>query len=264
MNRHMKRIVVKVGTGNLINSEGHVDPAKVIDVSRQIAELIKQGYEIVLVSSGAIKAGKDRMTSLGLVPNLLKKEWAGVGARHLLNLWGNAFEPHGLEIAQVWLTYTNWTHPEEYRSIRTSILSYLAAQLIPLINENDVVSQREIELMEQGISENDRLARMVAEMIEADGVLLLTDIGGVYDKDPRADASARRYQVAGRDMLLGVSLSHEKSDHGTGGIGTKLREAFLCFDNGMKVAIAGLETDVVLKFASGQSVGTVIDETSVL
>lgn len=260
----MKRLVVKIGTGNLVNGGNVLDLAKAADISRQVAILMSQGVQVVLVSSGSIKAGRDRMSAMGQSPNLAKKEWAGVGTRHLLNLWGNAFEIHGFDVAQVWLTYTNWTHEQEYKSIKTSILSFLASDIIPLINENDVVSQREIELMEAGISENDRLARMVAEMIDADAVLFLTDIGGIYDRDPRIDASAKRYRVVGKEIYQTIGQPQSQSDHGTGGIGPKLREAFICFDKGMKVAIAGLEEDVLLNFASGKTAGTAIGEVSIL
>ncbi len=260
----MKKLVVKIGTGNLVNNANVLDGTKAADISRQVAILMSQGIEVVLVSSGSIKAGKDRLAMIGQSPVLAKKEWAGVGARHLLNLWGNAFDAHNLEIAQVWLTYTNWTHTEEYQSIRTSILSFLQSKIVPVVNENDVVSQREIKLMEEGISENDRLARMVAEMIEADAVLFLTDIGGVYDKDPRWDASAKRYRVVGREIFQNIGEIQSQSNHGTGGIGPKLREAFICFDKGMKVAISGTEKDALLNFASGREAGTGIGKISVL
>ncbi|MDB5204707.1 MAG: proB [Candidatus Taylorbacteria bacterium] len=253
----MKRVVVKIGTGNLV-SDGSLDASKASDIARQVAELISQGIEVALVSSGAIQAGRERLARIGQNPELAKKEWAGIGARHLLNLWGNSFENHGFDVAQIWLTYTNWVHKKEYESIRTSILSYFKSGIIPLVNENDVVSQREIESMEAGISENDRLARMVAEMIGADAILFLTDIGGVYDKDPRKDISAKRYQTVGRKTLKQIDVSESRSDHGTGGIGPKLEEAFVCFEKGMKVSIAGLEPDVLLRFAAGEDVGTMI------
>ena len=259
----MKRLIVKIGTGNLVNGNNVISQDRVTDICRQVATLASQGIEVVLVSSGSIKAGKDRMGTLRKSPNLAKKEWAGIGARHLLNLWGNSFESYGIEIAQVWLTYTNWTHKNEYQSIKTSILSFLQSNIIPLVNENDVVSDREIVLMDQGISENDRLARMVAEMIEADAVLFLTDIGGIYDKDPHNDSSAKKYKTVGKDMFQKIQNSNSKSDHGTGGVGTKLQEAFICFEKGMKVAIAGLEEDVILKFATGKQVGTSIGDVSV-
>lgn len=259
----MKKLIIKIGTGNLLDDNGVVSREKVVDICRQVAILMSQGIEVVLVSSGAVKIGKDRVSLMGQNPNLAKKEFAGVGARHLLNLWGDSFETHGLEVAQVWLTYANWTHKSEYKSIRMSILSFLQAGIIPLVNENDVVSDREIMLMDQGISENDRLARMVAEMVGADAVLFLTDIGGIYDKDPRSDSSAKKYKSISRNVFKKIPKSNNKSDYGTGGINTKLAEAFLCFDQGMRVAIAGLEEDVILRFASGCAVGTQIGEVSV-
>jgi len=258
----MKRLVIKIGTGNLVNGGNTLDSSRAEEVSRQVAALLSQGIEVILVSSGAIKAGKNRMTQMGQNPVLEKKEWAGIGARHLLNLWGDAFEIYGLDVAQVWLTYTNWLHQREYVSIKTSILSFLRSNIIPLVNENDVVSDREIVLMERGISENDRLARMIAEMVEADAILFLTDIGGVYDKDPRTNPSARKYQSVGKEIFRQIGGSESESPHGTGGIGPKLREAFICFEKGMKVAVAGLEENVILNFASGKMVGTMINEAS--
>ena len=260
----IKKLVVKVGTGNLLNKKGYISQTKVKDLCRQIAQLAKKGIQVVIVSSGAIKAGKDRMASLGKNPNLAKKEWAGIGARHLLNLWGKGFSLYKNEVAQVWLTYANWKHKNEYQSIKASILSYMQSGIIiPIVNENDVVSDREIKSMDKGISENDRLARMVAKMIKADAVLFLTDIGGIFDKDPK-DMSARKYKTVSKGVLKMIPKTDSKSAHGTGGVDTKLREAFKCFKKGMKVAIAGMEKDVLLKFSSGQCVGTLIGEKTVL
>jgi glutamate 5-kinase len=257
----MKRFVIKVGTDVLVSrTTGRLDGTNASIIASQIYTIVRGGNEVALVSSGAIKAGKDSMTAMGKCPNLSKKEWAGIGARHLLNIWGDAFAIHGIEVAQIWVTFANWSLKKEYLSIMSAASSYMSNCLVPIFNENDVVSDDEIVLMDQGISENDRLARMVADMIDANAVLFLTSVGGVYDTDPAVHASAKRLDVIRSDMSEVIPRSIAKSFNGSGGIDTKILEAFECSKRGRRVAIAGImEENVIERFAAGQRVGTTVE-----
>lgn len=261
------RLVVKFGTESLLGksgeTKGRLDQKIFCSVAGQVARLQNEGVDVAIVSSGAIKAGKERMSKLGINTNQLKlekKDLAGIGARHLLNRWGHAFGCFKIAVAQVWVTYGNWECGPERYSIRSSILRYFSNSIVPIINENDVVSDREIKLMERGISENDQLARMVAELIEVDAVLFLTDVGGVYEKDPKVDPHCGMYREINRETIIDCMFgsSHGKSLNGAGGMRAKLIEASNCFNAGMRVAIARMSENVITEFAEGKPVGTMI------
>ena len=254
----LRRLIVKCGTANLCNQFGQLDQGIFNDFARQLVELQNQGIEVMVVSSGAIKAGRESMENLGAnTIHLDKKDLAGIGARHLLNKWGDAFESYGKEVGQVWVTFGNWANEGERNSIQSSIFDYLSNGVIPVINENDVVSDREIRLMDKRISENDRLAKMVASLVGADAVLFLTEEGGIYEEDPKKNPKAGLYEevsVRAKPELIGISSG--TSGTGTGGMMTKWKEASRCVKKGMLVAIAGNEEDVILRFARGEPVGT--------
>lgn len=259
----IKRMVVKLGTANLCNNVGLLDSNIFNNIADQVIKLHKSSTEVIVVSSGAIKAGGERMKNMGLnTENLAKKEIAGIGARHLLNRWGNAFERHHREVGQVWVTFGNWSDEGEKRNIRSSILSYLINEIVPIVNEKDVVSDWEIKAMEQGISENDRLAQMISILIEADAILFLTNEGGIFEDDPKINPKARMYKEVdwqtNPEELIVIGKSGLVSSLGTGGIIAKLREASRCAEKGMQVAIAGKEKDVILRFAKGEYMGTKI------
>lgn len=259
----LRRLIVKFGTDNLCGLSGNLDQSIFDDFARQVAELQRRGIEVIIVSSGAIKAGRERikeMLNLGTeIARLDKKEVAGIGARHLLNKWGGAFENYGKEVGQVWITYGNWANEGERKSIQSSIFDYIKAGVIPILNENDVVSDREIKLMDKKISENDRLTEMIAEKAGADAVLFLTDEGGIYEEDPKINPRARLYEeVSSRVKPENIGISEDISEGGSGGMRAKLKEGSRCAKKGMVVAIAGGERDVILKFARGELVGTKI------
>jgi len=247
-------LIVKFGTKNL------ADFSRFVDYARQIKELIEDDEVwVVVVSSGAIFHGWNRMHELGIdSPFLGQEELAGIGSRHLLNAWGNAFAQHNREVAQVWVTHNNLSGNGEKESIRERIFNYLKAGVVPIVNENDVVSNKEIKWMRQGVSENDRLARRIAELLRVQEILFLTDVAGVYDDDPGLNRDARLYQVVTPEDVPFIALTVTTGVLGRGGMKSKLNEAIACFFAGMRVVIAGNEEDVILKFARRKSVGTTI------
>ncbi len=255
MERH-KRIVVKLGTSVLMAKGSVLDPWTFGQIAGQVAVLKRSGIETVIVSSGAIQAGREAMTRYGLGHGLEKKILAGIGSRHLINEWGRVFSRRHIEVAQILVTYANWECEKERESVRSAISEYLKLGIVPIINENDVVSQNEIGLMERGISENDRLARMVASLVEADGVLFLTETDGVLDGDPSDNGSKRIERIGCNDTFK----SFGNSSVGSGGMTVKVEEAALCRKEGARmVSIARLEKDTIVKFANGKPVGTRID-----
>lgn len=256
----LRRLIVKFGTTNLCNENGQLDQSIFDDFAQQVVKLQNKGIEVVIVSSGGIKAGRERAESLGLKNSYLdKKELAGIGARHLLNRWGDAFEIYKKEVSQVWVTYANWSNKGEKKSIKSSILNFFKAEVVTIVNELDVVSDLEIKSMEEGISENDRLAKMIAFLVDADAVLFLTDEGGIYEQDPQINPQAKLYKEISawtKPELIGFSSNTSK--YGTKGMRAKFEEAAQCAKKGMRVAIAGREKNVILKFARGEHIGTKI------
>ncbi|MFH1188310.1 MAG: hypothetical protein V1652_00500 [bacterium] len=258
--KHIGTLVVKFGTENFFGGDEHLDQGVFDHYARQIAELSNVGTRVVIVSSGSIKAGRERLSSLSISSDCFnKKEIAGIGNRHLLNKWGDSFSSYGKEIAQVWVTFANWQDDHERENIRTALDTYASHGIIPVVNENDVISDEEIRLMEEGISENDRLARMVAFLLKSDAVLFLTRVGGVYSGDPSQDKDARLYaEIDWREWRNDSSKIAGTSHNGSGGMRVKVHEATLCAQAGMRVAVAGGVPNVIEMFSSGCDVGTMI------
>ena len=264
INNKNKKIVVKFGTENLFNNNEKLDQRVFDDFARQIVSVQSLGIQVVVVSSGAIATGIERLSSLRINPQkFTKKELAGIGARHLLNRWGNAFEKYNKEVGQVLVTYANWEEPNERQNVKTSILNYMRLDIIPIINENDVVSDTEIKLMEKGISENDRLARMVTELINAGSILFLTNVLGVFENNPKIYPEARLYaEVDYRTVNDHIKVnSCVISQKGRGGMSAKLKEAIICAQTGKNAVIAGREKNMIIKFAKGEPVGTRVGES---
>ncbi len=267
--KNTKCFVVKFGTENLFGGNAHFHQETFNDYARQIVSLHKQGIEIIIVSSGAIAAGRERLKVLHKdEASFSKKELASIGTRHLCNMWGDAFEIHGLDIAPILVTYANWKDKKERQSIKKSILGCCGKGIVPVVNENDVVSDEEILLMEKGFSENDRLARMTGVLVRADGVLFLTNVSGIYESDPKHDPKAKRFaEINYKEAQEHEMFMHSsRSINGRGGMGTKVREAVVCKRKlpDAHVVVAGSEENVIVLFAHGESVGTLFCEQTTL
>lgn len=251
-----RRLVVKCGTENLCSRDGEkkLDQRIFDDYARQVAELQKQGVDVIIISSGAIKAGREELEDLGLeTEDIDRQVLAAVGQPLLMKRWEKAFRKFGKTPGQLLLTFTNWSNERERGEIIQCIFDLLRIGQIPIVNENDPVSDKEIKLMERRISENDQLAKMTAMRIGADAILFLTDEGGIYTADPKINPGAQLYEeINARDIPTGLA----------GGMMTKLKEASRCAKRKLRVAVAGYEKDVILKFAKGEFVGTKIGRTT--
>lgn len=266
-----RRLVVKFGTRNLCKAteNGGMELSQEIidDYARQIVELQRQGVEIIVVSSGAIQAGKEALQSSGVQENILtKQDIAGVGQPLLMNRWREAIiKAGGMGASQLLLTYTNWSNEKERKNVIQHIFNVLNTGLIPIINENDPIADQEIRSWEGRISENDRLAVMTALKIGADSLLNLTDEGGIYTDDPKKNPNARlleeipAWRSSRARELTGV-VNFEESEKGViQGAQAKWKEVSRFYNRGGKrVAIAGWQENVILDFAWGRPVGTVI------
>jgi glutamate 5-kinase len=252
-----RRIVVKLGTGLLTGSGNHLDQKVMSSLASQIAQLQKRGAEIVIVTSGAIAAGKHK---LGLTEKIkgipYKQVLASVGQSRLMHTYEQLFERHNITIAQALLTKSDIADRAGYLNARNTLLSLMELKVVCIVNENDVVSTEEIK--EAKFGDNDNLSAMVANLVDADMLILLTDIGGLFTADPHTNDKAKLIPVVKKiDANIKRLGADTTSAVGTGGMITKIEAAKLATESGVRVVIAdGREPNIIIRLATGDSIGT--------
>jgi len=249
-------IVVKLGTSTLTAGTTALSPARLVELVRQVAALHGQGRQVVLVSSGAMAAGRERLAFPQLPPDIPAKQMlSAVGQPRLMALYEQLFDIYRLTVAQVLLTRADLADRGRYLNSRNTLNALLAQRVVPIINENDTVATEEIRL-----GDNDNLSALVANLIEADLLVMLTDQAGLYTADPRSDPSARLIrEVSGPGLPKAVreAVGGTHGGLGTGGMVTKLQAADLARRSGTTVVIAaGDEPDVLTRLAAGEALGT--------
>jgi glutamate 5-kinase len=250
------RIVVKLGTSTLTAGTPHLSMPHMDRIALQLAALREKGTGIVLVTSGAMAAGRERLGFPSLPKGLPAKQMlAAVGQPRLMALYEQVFSNYGLLPAQVLLTRADLGDRRRYLNSRNTLTALLEHGAIPVINENDTVATEEIR-----VGDNDNLSAMVANLIDADLLLLLTDQVGLYTADPRADPDAVLINEVSEPEIpktLWEAAGGTESSLGTGGMLTKLQAADLARRSGATVIIASGDTpDVLLRAAAGETVGT--------
>ena len=251
-----RRLVVKVGSSLVTNEGRGLDEAAIGNWSRQLAALVRQGREVVMVSSGAIAEGMARLgwaTRPRELPEL--QAAAAVGQMGLVQMYETKLREQGLRSAQVLLTHADLADRERYLNARSTLLSLLALGVVPVINENDTVVNDEIKF-----GDNDTLGALVANLIEADALVILTDQRGLYSADPRKDPQARFIDEArAGDPALEAMAGGAGSSIGRGGMITKVLAARRAAGSGASTVIAwGREPDVLLRLAAGQAIGSLL------
>ncbi len=252
-----RRIVVKLGTGLLTGGSNHLDQKVMANLASQIAQLQEQGAEIVIVSSGAIAAGKHK---LGLTEKIkgipYRQVLASVGQSRLMHTYEQLFERHNITVAQALLTKADIADRAGYLNARNTLLALMELKVVCIVNENDVVSTDEIK--EAKFGDNDNLSAMVANLVDADMLILLTDIGGLFTADPHTNHKAKLIPVVKKiDADIKKLGANTTSSVGTGGSITKIEAAKLATESGVRVVIAdGREPNIIIRLASGDSVGT--------
>jgi len=244
------RIVVKVGSSSLTTPEGMVDDAQLGALVDGLAAHRQRGAEVVLVSSGAIAAGLEPL-GLSRRPRDLATQQAAasVGQGRLLARYTAAFGGHGLRVGQVLLTAEDVIRRSHYANARRTLYRLLQLGVVPVVNENDTVATDEIRF-----GDNDRLAALVAHLVHADALLLLTDVDALYDRAP-SQPGARRIDVVRRpNDLDGVSLGRSGSRVGTGGMVTKVEAAGIATTAGIATLLTGV--DRLEPALAGADVGT--------
>lgn len=254
--RQARRIVVKVGS-SLVTDEGRgVDASAIGNWCRQLATLARDGRELVMVSSGAVAEGMKRLGMRSRPKQLHELQAAAaVGQMGLVQMFESKLREQGLHSAQVLLTHADLADRERYLNARSTLLTLLALQVIPVINENDTVVNDEIKF-----GDNDTLGALVANLVEADALVILTDQRGLYESDPRKDPQARFVDLAAAgDPALERMAGGAGSAIGRGGMLTKVLAAKRAAGSGASTVIAwGREPDVLLRLAAGEAIGTAL------
>jgi glutamate 5-kinase len=251
-----RRIVVKVGSSLVTNEGRGIDAQAIGGWCRQLAALMHDGREVIMVSSGAIAEGMKRL-NWARRPKALHdlQAAAAVGQMGLAQMYEQQLSEHGIRSAQVLLTHADLADRERYLNARSTLLTLLGLHVIPVINENDTVVNDEIRF-----GDNDTLAALVANLVEADALVILTDQGGLYDADPRQQPQAALIrEAAAGDASLEAMAGGAGSALGRGGMITKVLAAKRAARSGASTMIAsGREPDVLLRAAAGEAIGTLL------
>jgi glutamate 5-kinase len=250
----VKRLVVKVGTSQLADPATGVDLAMMGKLVSEIQSLRKQGLEVVLVTSGAIGMGMCRL-GLKTKPKEIpaKQATAAVGQGLLMNHYQKCFADFGVPVGQVLLTRADFENRQRYLNARNCLQALLAMGAVPVINENDTVAVDEIKF-----GDNDNLAAQVTNMAQAQLLVILTDVEGLFEQDPRKHASAKRIALVPKiTPALAAAAGGEGSAVGTGGMATKIQAARTVTASGELMAIAaGRAPKILEKLLKGEDVGT--------
>lgn len=246
-------VVVKLGTSTVTDKTGAPNVQYVQDLARQVKQLRAGGTSVVIVTSGAVGSGCS-LLKLKSRPRTIpqKQAAAAVGQGLLMHTYATAFEMHGLSVGQVLLTREDLGDRKRYLNARNTFAALLKYGAVPVVNENDTVAVDEIK-----IGDNDTLAALVACLVEADVLILLSDVDGLYDKNPHAHDDAKIIPVVPViDAAVVGAASGSISEVGTGGMSTKIRAAEICVGAGIKMVIANGRTAEVLDKALNSQVGT--------
>ena len=255
-----KRIVIKIGSSSLMHNEtGRLNLGKIEKLVRTIVDIKNSGKDVVLVSSGAIAVGRMAI-GLNEKPDELpvKQACAAIGQAKLMMVYQKIFAEYSTTAAQVLMTKATLMNDKSRRNAQNTFNELLNLGAVPIVNENDTVSTYEIKQV-QTFGDNDRLSAIVTSIIDADLLILLSDIDGLYTDDPNSNPDARFINQVDviDDKLLNMGKSTSGSGVGTGGMATKLKAAGIAVSSGADMVIAnGNDIDNIAKIMSGADVGT--------
>src|SRR5665647_84115 len=254
--RDARRVVVKVGSSLVTNEGRGLDEVAIGEWCRQLSLLVRDGREVIMVSSGAIAEGMKRL-GWSRRPHEIHElqAAAAVGQMGLAQMYETKLRENGLGSAQVLLTHADLADRERYLNARSTLLTLLKLGVVPVINENDTVVNDEIKF-----GDNDTLGALVANLVEADALVILTDQKGLYSADPRKDPAATFVHEAGAgDAALEAMAGGAGSSLGRGGMITKILAAKRAAGSGASTVIAwGREPDALLRLSEGESIGTLL------
>jgi glutamate 5-kinase len=250
---YVKRVVIKVGSGVISDNDG-LDAAMIEAIAHSVCELRQRGLEIVIVSSGAVAAGKGALGIVGRPRTIpLKQAAAAIGQSRLMRTYKEAFRARGLTVAQVLLTRDDLANRRRYLNARNTLMTLLEYGVVPIINENDTVVVDEIRF-----GDNDNLSAMVTNLVEANLLVILSDVDGLYDSDPKSNPQAKLLPVVERiTEAIEAMASGAVTQLGTGGMATKIKAAKRASLYGVGTLIVnGRIPDVVQRVFAGEELGT--------
>lgn len=251
------RIVVKIGTSTLAHSTGHLNIRRVEQLCKALSDIKNAGHEVILVSSGAIGMGVGKLGLRARPTDIpTKQAAAAVGQCELMYTYDRLFGEYHHTVAQLLITGDDVASEKRYENFRNTMFRLLELGALPIINENDTVSTDEIV-----IGDNDTLGAIVAKSVEADLLILLSDINGLYTADPNADPEAKLIsRVTRLDDSVFALAGVSRSGQGTGGMVTKLKAASICMECGCRMVIANGDTpDNLYDIIDGRNVGTTFE-----
>lgn len=253
--KNKKRIVIKVGSSSLTHKEsGRPDLIRIEHLVRELSDLRNQGKDVVLVSSGAIAVGKAALGYGELKTDAEKQAFAAIGQSRLIMLYQKLFAEYGQTAAQILLTKNNMTDNENRHHARNTFRELFALNAIPVVNENDTVTTYEIQF-----GDNDTLSAIVAALVEADLLILLSDIDGLYTDDPRSNPNAEFISEVETldENIIKMAKGSTGSSVGKGGMATKLSAAEIATAAGCDMIIAKADDfKVIHHIMAGEKIGT--------
>ena len=250
-----RRIVAKLGSKLLTAGGGRLDGTVLADLVRQVSALVEEGAQVAVVTSGAVAVGRDRLANPDLQRDISDRQvLAAIGQSRLVERYDTLLQEHGLMAAQALLTRADLAQRNGYLNARNTIDALLRLGVVPIINENDVVADE--ELRGGAFGENDSLSALVANLIDADLLVMLSDVDGLFRSDPRTDPQAELiHEVEDVDAVAGHAGPPGRG--GRGGMRAKVEAARLATGTGTTVVIAnGREPDALLRIAGGEALGT--------
>lgn len=255
-----QRIVVKLGTSVLTNETRHLSRQRVLEIVQQVAALHADGHEIILVSSGAQAAGRERLNQPELSKSVPAKQMlSAVGQSRLMHIYSELFDIFQIIVGQVLLTRGDLGDRHRYLNARDTLLTLIDMRIVPIVNENDATATEEIR-----VGDNDNLSALVANLLDADQLIMLTDQPGLYTADPRRNDDAELIPVVEKIDAATIALAGGAGTSlGTGGMATKLQAAQLASRSGVTTVIAaGKEPNVLTRIVGGEALGTRFEPTT--
>lgn len=249
-----KTIVIKLGTSTLTQGTKSLSRPHMLEIVKQVAQLYIQGYRVILVTSGAVAAGRDYLGHRDLPKTLATKQLlAAVGQSQLIQVWESLFSIYQIKIGQMLLTRADIENKDHFLNARDTLFALLEQGIIPVINENDAVATAEFR-----IGDNDNLSALVAMLAQAEQLILLTDQQGLFDSDPRKNPAAKRIPVVEKiTPELRQIAGGSGTSLGTGGMFTKVVAAEIATRSGVETVIAsGERANVIVDVVNGEEIGT--------
>lgn len=246
-------ITIKVGSNVITNSQGLLDEQVIVSISKQIKALREKGHRVLLISSGAVASGRSLYQFPKKTDTVIQRQvLSSIGQVKLISFYKEVFEKHDMLCSQVLVTKEDFKSRNHYLNMQNCLSALVSNNIVPIINENDVVSVTELMF-----TDNDELAGLVSAMMNTDILIILTNVDGIYDGDPEADGTKIIHLYDAREISLRDIASSKKSGFGRGGILTKCQTAEKIAGVGIPVHIAnGRTEDIILKILNNEKIGT--------